>query len=691
MGPDNRLNALFEPEKIAVYGEAGSQSSFFSRCIMFLKSSRFKGRLFPVNEEYSQVMGVKCFRDIASIPEIPDLILIESSMENLLEIITASAEKGIPFGIIFSAFQNQAFKEQLKTHARYLGMRLLGPNSQGILNLALGIPLTCSIDLTLEPQQDSHIALVSRSGSLAFACFTAARERGVKFRYLVTTGDQADLDDLEIATGLLKDKHIDLIILYLEDVTEGSRLLNLFQEAGKHDVALAVLKASSQQLSSLSSKYEISGFIDEEEIWEAAFEHYGVIRLRDVEDIPNLASLFSLRQKPRGPRVGLLSSSRGAGILMSDHCRNYGLQMADLSPDTREKLERVLPAHGSSKNPVNLTSLTMEDPGIFEKSLEILLNADETDVIIPVITTAKKQTAEKISQHIASRFSELRKPMVCCWLSKSRDILPSISLIKESGVPLFDSFSQCASALSRIVQLSCFSQETEEKTILSSSKITGEIKEEFTEYDAKQLLHQYGTSVTREELCNTLQEAIEAAENIGYPVALKVMSPDILRKTQARVIALNLKDAEEVRNAYGRTLERAARSNPDARISGVLIQEMLNQGIECMICARRHPVFGPVVSVGLGGIYVEFLNDRSTRLAPLSRSSAREMIEQLNGYPLLKGVWGTPGYSVDSLAQMVSMISEIITLEEQIQEINIDPVFVMPSHSVVVDAFIIRR
>lgn len=687
----NSLEKLFKPRNVAIYGDTSAHGKIFKRCLLFLQASAFTGNIYPVTEEYSEINGLKCFRDISSLPDAPDVILIDSTPSHIPDIVRQAGAKGIPYGIIFSPGQDGLIKEKISAELRGSGIRILGPNSQGLLNISCGIPLTYSISLPLLPEPGSHVALVSQSSSLGFACFTSAREKGVKFSYLVTTGDQVDIDDLEVAGVLLGDKEIDLIILYLEDITDGKRLLSFFRRAREKDVTVAVLKAACYGTSAFSSKYQFSGFIDEEQIWEAALRQHGVIRLRDVDEISDLAALFSLRHPPRGPRVGVISSSRGAGILMADHCRSHHLEIPELSLATQQKLKELLPSHGYHNNPVNLTSMILEEPDLFRATLEILLDEEELDVVIPVVTTSSIDLAETVAKNIMSSYQAMEKSLICCWISKGNDLDPSISLLKESDIPVFDNFEACAAALSQMVQWSCSCPYEDKSQMPSFRKVNEELKTEFTEYDAKKLLNSYGINVTREELCNNLSEAIEAAETIGYPVALKVMSPDILRKTQARVIALNLKDSEEVRNAYGRTLERAAKSNPEARISGVVVQEMLNQGLECMICARRHPVFGPVVSVGLGGIYVEFLNDRSTKLAPVSMNSAMDMIRILNGYPLIKGVWGSQSYHVESLASMVSLVSNIIHVEEDIQEINIDPVFVRITDSVVVDAFIIRR
>ncbi|HPI98476.1 MAG TPA: CoA-binding protein, partial [Synergistales bacterium] len=387
------LEKLLGPQNLAIYGDMPLQGKIFGRCLSFLQISAFQGNIYPVTEECSEINGLKCFRDISSLPVTPDLILIDTESSSIPDIVREAGKKGIPYAIIFSPATETVIREKISAEAKVSGIRILGPNSQGLLNISGGVPLTYSMPLPLQPEPGSHVALVSQSGSLGFACFSSAREKGVKFGYLVTTGDQVDIDDLEIAEFLLQQEEINLIILYLEDIRDGRELLSFFNRARESNVTVAVLKAACYETSAFSSKYQFSGFIDEEQIWEAALSQHGVIRLRDVDEISNLASLFSLRQSPLGPRVGIISSSRGAGIMMADHCRSHQLEIPKLSVDTQQKIKEYLPLHGNCNNPVNLTSLVMEQPDLFRSTLEILLDEPTLDVVISVVTTSSKETA----------------------------------------------------------------------------------------------------------------------------------------------------------------------------------------------------------------------------------------------------------------------------------------------------------
>jgi acyl-CoA synthetase (NDP forming) len=367
---------------------------------------------------------------------------------------------------------------------------------------------------------------------------------------------------------------------------------------------------------------------------------------------------------------------------MSQQCISCDLSVPELVPGD------VWRDNISGRNPFYIPSHLLHDKRILPLALKGLSERDDLDMIILVLSFMNPDWDDRDLAEMVEILKGTPKPSVCCCLAGGHITASIRSLLDASGIPLFSSFRRCARALGSL--------QMEGKGIAKipqlpqSLDITHELPEKLTEYHAKHLLSKYGVEITREQLCRDLQEALEAADAIGYPVALKVMSPNIIQKSQARIIALDLKDQEEVRNAYGRTIQRAIAEDPEAEIIGVLIQEMLETGIECMINVSRDPVFGPVISVGLGGIYVEFLHDRSTRIAPVDIDTAREMITELKGFPILKGLWGQAGYDISSLARVVSQVSRILFVEEGLDRISINPVFVRENDAVVVDAFIIR-
>ena len=446
-------------------------------------------------------------------------------------------------------------------------------------------------------------------------------------------------------------------------------------------------KSPTGRVAAMSHTAALTG---EDEAWRTIFRQYGVIEIEDSEDIADLGRIFGPRTMISGKRLGIVTTSGGAGIIMSDRAWDMGLEVDPLPDDVQKYLGRYVPSFGSTVNPVDLTAQIINEPEGFSSCLEALLGCPDVDMAAVLISMITGDSGAHLTKKIIEAARSTDKPLACCWLINREQGGAFLDELRESGVPLFRSPKRCAWALSQLVRwkyrpgLPSLVPEDLQKPFLP------ELPSDLTEYDSKQLLSKWGVRVTREILVSSLESAISAAGEIGYPVALKVVSPDIIHKTEAGAVALRLRDEEVLRNAYGRLLERSASSVPNARIRGVLIQEMISGGMECMIGVKRDPLFGPIVAVGLGGIFVEILGDVSLRQAPVDRKEALEMIRSLRGYPLLSGARGGVPVDVEALAEMVAKISLMACAEDTLAELDINPVFVLENGAVAVDAIAIR-
>ena len=681
------LQHLLSPDSIAIIGATDHEDEIFSIPVKLLVEYGYSGRIFPVNPGLDYIYGVKCYPSLSSLPEIPEVVMFLDSQNGLCEGVAEIMAMNVPFLILAPGYNDIPSLGNLKKISPGSSTSILGPDSLGFLNLKDGIPLTCSSISGLPPVKGGSIGLIAQDGSLGFSFYCSAAEKGITFRYVVNTGVGSEIDCLDIGEFLLRDPDLRFLVFSFHELSDGRRFLDIVRKARNQNVPVAVIHPGSVGPCRVNDiPHNNSEGKDEDAVWQSVFQQYGIIEIKDIEDLIDLGHIFSMSRKTTGNRVGIISTSPDSGILMCNRCLDEGLEVLSLitAGTNADEASICLPDDSG----LNTSTSLWEDPVTIPASLECLVNQIDIDMIIVVLSLSRPLVLQEILKSLLQIFRYNRKPIVCCWLQGDKHLKHMVSAIERGGIPVFSSFRRCAQTLAALyLEIKQYPSPPE---LPKGLNILDELPSGLTEYHAKVLLSEYGIVITEENLCHNLEEAIEAADTIGYPVALKVMSPNIVQKSQARIIALDLRDSEEVRNAYGRTLQRAIVANPDAEIIGVLVQEMLESGIECMISARRDPVFGPVVSVGLGGIYVEFLDDRSTRIAPVEVDTAIEMIKELKGYPILKGLWEQPGYDVDSLAKIVSQVSAIICVEKGLHEIIINPVFAREKEAVIVDAFMIR-
>ena len=690
------LSKLLSPRSVAVVGASGNLESISGRPVKLLKRFGFKGRVFPVNPNRKVVAGLECFPDVRSLPETPDVVLVGVKAVLVPEVIGQCSERGVPYSIIFSSgfaeSNDPAAQDDILEKARSGGMRILGPNCQGLVNFADSVPLSFSASLDSDRRPLGSVAYLSQSGAFGFASFAMAAESGVGFRYVVTTGNQADLDLVDFGMVFAADPEVRLLVLYMEGLSDGARFIEMLRFAGERNVPVAVLKVGKSPTGQAAVKSHTAVLTGEDEAWRTIFRQYGVIEIEDSDDIVDLGKIFGSGKRPKGKRLAVVTTSGGAGIIMSDRAFDLKLQVDPLPPRTRGLLEQFVPPFGSTRNPVDLTAQVINDPGNFRSSMETVLGCPDVDMAAVVLSMITGDSGSAVARDLIEVSRKAVKPLACCWLINSEQGGKFLEQIRDEKIPLYGSPKRCAWALARLAEWTTRPALPARAPSDLGEPFMPKMPADLTEYDAKRLLARWGIPVTREILCASLEEALSAAGEIGYPVALKVVSPDIIHKTEAGAVALRLKDEEELRNAYGRLLERSIKARPGARIRGVLVQEMVTGGVECMIGVIRDPVFGPLVAVGLGGSYVEVLQDLSLRHAPVDRAEARGMISSLRGFPLLSGARGRTPKDIDTLAAMVSDISLMALAERSLAELDVNPVFVLDrgEGAVAVDAVVIR-
>jgi len=689
------LNALLCPKSVAVVGASSNLDSISGRPLKLLLRYKFDGSIYPVNPKYESLHGLPCFPDVSSLPETPDVVLIAVRSSLVPEVIEQCAARRVPFVVIFSSgfaeSGDATSQERVIELARRGGVRIVGPNCQGLANLARGIPLSFSASLDSDRPCKGPVAYVSQSGAFGFSSYSLAVDGGVGFRYVVTTGNQADLDVVDFGMHFLKDPEVRLLLVYLEGLNDGERFLELLRTAKEKEIPVAVLKAGKSPSAQAAAKSHTAAVAGDKAVWEAVLRQYGAIELDDVEDMIDLGIAFAAPQRPEGKRVAILTTSGGAGIIMADRCSDLGLDVPRFSPQIQERIAAHIPPFGSPVNPVDMTAQVINEPEGFPVCLDSALSSGEADAVVCIISMITGSSGQAMADELERAFRRSAKPILCSWLIDEEHGGQFLKQLHSAGLPVYRSLRRCAFALASMVKWQT-GRTPIRPAIEASVPFLSTLPEELTEYDSKLLLAHYGVPITREKLCLSLEEALSAANDIGFPVALKVISPQILHKTEAGVVALRLSDEEEVRNAYGRLLERARRFDKDAQIKGVLVQEMVEGGLECMIGAKKDPVFGPIIAVGLGGIYVEVLGDVALRRCPVDEKEAWEMVRSLKGFPLLAGARGSAKRDISALADMTRRISELAYVEKDLKELDVNPVIVLDEGhgAVAVDALALR-
>ena len=688
------LERFFNPRAIAIIGASQDLNTISGQPLKFLKSHGYKGRLYPVNPRYQEVAGVKCYPALADVPEVPDLVLILVNAARVADMLRQCGAKGVPYVIIFtSGFSEMggegvSLQQELADIAREHGIGVIGPNCQGMINVADSVfaGFGSVFNADYEP---GTVSMVSQSGGFGFSVMNlSSKDGGLPFRQMVTTGNEIGVSTLDFIDYYIKDPKTEIIVGYIEGLRDAGRLLetgNQALDAGKPVLMWKVGNTEQGQQAARSHTANLGGAM---ELYKAAFRQSGILQVEDIQDVADYGHAFRCGRLPKGNRLAIITISGGAGILMTDECIARGMQVTQLAPQTGEKLRSFVPAYGSLLNPVDVTAAIFNNTELIGLTLQAIVDDPNVDCVAMINASLQGELAAKVAAQIVAGVSRTDKPVFICWSARDVVAPEAYAALDAARIPRYKSPVRCGRAMAA---LSWYAearrrrerQRKEKITLLGSAQAKAALagkKTDVAEHAAKRILAEYGIPVTREELAASKGQAGKIAKSIGYPVALKVQSPDISHKTEARAIRLDIASDAELALAYEEVLTNARAYKNDARIEGVLVQEMVKDGVEAILGVTNDPLFGPAVMFGLGGIFAEMLKDVSFRLAPVTQSVAREMVEEIAGYPVLAGARGRPRADVDALVDAIVRLSALaIDLKDSISELDINPLFVFPA------------
>ena len=678
------LEAFFNPQSVAVIGASRSKEKLGHGVLANLIKYGYPGQIYPINPKADEILGLKCYPSVLDVPGPIDLAIVVIPAQFVAAVLEECGQKGVKGVVIISAGFREAGREGVKRErkivdiAKRYKMRLVGPNCLGIIDTVC--PLNASFAAGMPPK--GTIAFMSQSGALCTAILDWALAAGIGFSHFVSLGNKADVAEVDLLEAWENDPHSNVILTYIEGLPAGRKFMEVARRVTRRIPVIAV-KAGTTSAGSRAVSSHTGSLAGSERAYEAAFRQSGVLRAESIQHLFDYSLAFAYQPVLRGRRIAIVTNAGGPGVMATDALEREGLSLASLSRDTIEFLRTHLPPAANIYNPVDVLGDALADR--YGLALEAVLKDKNVDGVIVILTpqvmTKIEETARLVGE-IAARYD---KPVLGCFMGEAK-VSAGIKILNEHKIPNYPFPERAVGAMRAMMdyrrwlerpplKVEEFEVDREKvKEIFAQVRAEGRVT--IGDAEAREIMQAYGIPIPQSKLARTPEEAVEIAEEIGYPVVMKVASPDILHKTDIGGVKLNIASATDVRDAFDLLVYRATRFMPDAEIWGCLVQEMVKEAKEVIVGMNCDPQFGPLVMFGLGGIYVEALRDVSFRIAPFSRQEAEEMIREIRSYELLKGVRGERPADIAAIVDCLLRVSQLATDFPEIVELDINPLMV---------------
>ena len=687
------FSRLFGARSIAVIGASADEKTPSGQPLMHLRNLGYPGEVYPVNPRYEVIGQWRCYPSVSALPAAPDVALVAVAAERAPAVLEECGNKGIRFVImITSGFAEMgeagmAAQARLLETARRHGISMIGPNCQGMINAADGFSLGFGAPYGLRYNRGG-ISMTSQSGAWGNAVMILANQEGLGFRHYVSTGNEAQTTSLDLVDWYLDDPQTRLVVSYVEGFQDAHRLVSIGRKALELGKPYLLWKVGTSEAGARAAASHTANLGGEMALYRAAFEQSGIIEVTDVDDLADRAHALLTGRRPGGNRVAVISMSGGAGVLMADHCAAAGLELPTLSPDTLERLRAILPAFAGLNNPIDVTGNVSAREGSFVEALELILADPLVDMLGICLASISGPAGNQIAIDVARVCAATTKPVLVAWCADVERTREGYEALAAVGTPRYDTPVRCARGMDALWHFERARRDHERisaEPVLrlerpAQRQAMAGLQADLTEYQAKQVLADYGIPVTREALATTAEQAVDLAGQIGYPVVMKIVSPMIPHKTEAGGVKVGVRDAQAVRDAFAEIVANAGRHSPGAPIDGVLVQAMVSGGTEVILGVTQDPLFGPAILFGLGGIFAEVMKDVCFRIAPITRSEAMAMIRSIKAFPILDGARGRPKADLEALADaLVRLAALAVDLQDSIAEIDINPLIVLPA------------
>ncbi|WP_270934735.1 acetate--CoA ligase family protein [Falsiroseomonas oryzae] len=680
--PTHPLDALLRPRAIAIVGASDDPTRIGGRPLAYLKARGFAGAILPVNPNRPTVQGLPAFPDVASLPQAPDAAIIAIPGEGAIAAVEALGARGCRAGIVFTAGfaevgpEGAALQERLVAAATRHGMRLVGPNCLGLFNAPLGYFPIFSASFENGWPLPGVVGIASQSGAYGSHLFAAARDRGIGTPVLVTTGNEADLHLADIIEWMAARDEVEVIAAYAEGIRDGARFVQALEAARRARKPVVMMKVGRSAVGEAAAQSHTASIAGDDRVMDAVLAECGVHRARTTEELLDICYVAQKRIYPVGNTLGVVTISGGAGVLIADAAEAAGLPMPEMPEDAQARLKALVP-FSSPRNPVDCTAQAFNDMAVVGQFAESMAADGGYASLIAFFTQwgASPSIAPRLRAELKGVLE--RHPDRIFVLS----ILAPPERVKEWEADGFLVMEDPSRAVVALAAMGRFGEAFARAPTADAAPPEVTLPDASpNEAEAKRLLATAGVPMLPEDVCATAEDAVAAARRIGFPVVAKILSPDILHKSEIGGVLLDLRDEQAVRAGFTTLLDRAARHAPAARIEGVLVAKQATGGVEMVIGTVRDPVFGPVAMVGLGGVFVEVFRDVAFARCPVDEGRAVEMIRSLRGFPLLDGARGRPKADVPALAAALAALSRFaVAAGPRLRSAEVNPLLVLPT------------
>ncbi len=705
------LVPFFRPRSIAVVGASDDPARVRGRLLAQILRGGYPGKIYPVNPARDKIQGLRAYPSIAALPDAVDLALIAIAAPAVEQALRECVQRGIGAAMIYSSgfaeegAEAAAMQAGIRAFARSSGIVVAGPNTVGFLNVGGSLAATFSPAIDFEAlermcaeQRHDRIGIVSQSGGLGFALFNRGLRRKLAFSYVLNTGNEADVDAAEAASFMIEDPDTRAVLLFLETVRDGARFLAAARRATELGKTLITAKVGRSAAGKRAAASHTASLTGAEAVYDSAFRRCGILRADDQDEMLDMAAAAVTGRLLAGKRVGIVTISGGVGGWLADAVVSAGLEVPEFSGHLQAKIRRYLPSYGSAFNPIDITAQALENDTRL-RSVETLCASEEVDAVMVVSSLAADPRLGLEKQGLKAAIDGSSKPVFFYTYP-----LPSEAALAdlcEIGVPCYTSLTGAARAMAALRELSeqrnappdivieppCAAREKALSILDRADRI-------LCEYEAKEILAAYGIAIPPEILARTREEALDAARKLGFPVVLKIQSPDIPHKTDVGGVALGIGDEKELRDAWSRIRARVEMEAPHARIVGMLVQPMAEPGLEAIAGIISDDTFGPQVVLGLGGELVEVLADTAIAPAPIGPAEAMKLIDGLRGARLFGSLRGRGPRDATSFSQLAARLSSIaVDLRGRLIEVDLNPVVIHAKGNgvTIVDALMAQR
>lgn len=688
-GGSHPLDRIFNPKTVAVIGVTNSPGTVPYDIFYNILAAGYRGTVYPVAPGKRSICAVRAYRYVLDIEDELDLAVIVFPADVVDRALEQCGRKGVKGVIVISAGFREVGPEGVRREQRLkdlcgqYGMALIGPNCLGAINTDPRVQLNASFARKMP--HVGRIAFLSQSGALCTAVLDYAREKEIGFSKFISFGNKAGVTEVEILEYLHNDDQTDVILLYLEELRDGRRLIEAARHItrGENAKPILAIKSGRTPQGADAAASHTGSLAGEDSVCESVFREAGIIRVDSIEELFNSAIMYAYQPMPKGDRLAIVTNAGGPGVMATDAAIRVGLSVPRLGDGTVEHMKPSLPATANLKNPVDVIGDARADRYLV--ALESVLQDASIDQVLVILTPQSMTDIESIAGGVVQIHQNANKPMACAFMGAT-DVVPGVRLLQAAHIPHYILPEWACRAMADVQQIRVWREQALDEPVRypvdqnAAHAIIHDAEVGYLSEDrALDLLSAYGLPVPPYRLCHAADEAVAFAEQHGYPAVLRVVSPQVVHKSEVRGIALNLPDATAVRASYEGMLRAVRQAVPGAEIRGVLVRGMIPSGYEVILGAKRDASFGPTVMFGLGGVYVELFRDVTFGLAPLGRGTAERMLRSVKVCRILEGARGRPRANLEAIQECLIRLGQLISDYDRIVEVDINPLIVGPA------------